>query len=312
MVAYPRKESGEAVLITGAGGLLGHPLCLSARQHWPVHAVYRRNPPQVTGINTVQCDLSDLEALAPLLDEVRPKAVIHAAAAAQVGACQAHPRRSEVINVLVPARLAALCADRDIPLVFVSTDLVFDGLAAPYDERCTTAPVCIYGQQKVRAEGEVMGRHPGALVCRMPLMFGLAPHAHDNFTVQMLNAIAMGKPLHLFVDEYRSPVDTASAARGVLAMIGRVRGLVHLGGRTRVSRYELGCMMAAAMGVAPDMIVPTSLTETDLPYPRSPDCTLDSHRAFSLGYDPTPLDRAVAQTVALFSSGRWSGEEKTI
>lgn len=292
------------MLITGAGGLLGHPLCLLARQHWSVHAVYRSHLPRVAGVCAIQRDLADLDTLAPLLDQVRPRAVIHAAAAAQVGYCQDHPRRSEVINVQVPARLAALCADRDIPLVFTSTDLVFDGLGAPYDEQRSPAPPCAYSRQKAQAERQVLASHPEALVCRLPLMFGLAPHAHGNFVVRMLGAIARGEPLHLFVDEYRTPVDTASAARGVLAMLGRARGVLHLGGRTRVSRHELGCRMAAAMQVAPDMIIPTVMADAGLAYPRSPDCSLDSRRAYGLGYDPTPLDQAVRETVALFLGGR--------
>lgn len=299
------SEPKPPILITGAGGLLGHPLCLLARRQWSVHAVYRHNRPRVAGIATLQRNLVDSNTLAPLLATVRPRAVIHAAATAQVGDCQAHPERSEGINVQVPARLAGLCADRDIPLIFISSDLVFDGHGAPYDERHPPAPFCIYSDQKVRAEALVLRLHPRVLVCRLPLLFGVAPYAQNNFAVQMLRAIAQGDRLHLFMDEYRTPVDTPSAARGILAMLGRAAGIVHLGGRTRVSRYDLGCMMAEALRVTPDRIVPTAMADTNLPYKRAPDCSLDSRRAYALGYDPTPLDQAVGQTVALYRRGRW-------
>ncbi len=285
------------LLVTGASGFLGHALCAAARRHWSVAAVYRRQRPRLPGITPIQADLADPAALPELIDRLQPRAAIHAAAAAQVGACQADPLGTETINVTVPARLAELCAAREIDLVFTSTDLVFDGRCAPYDENSPPAPFCVYSDQKGRAEAAVLAHHPRALVARLPLLFGLAPNAQSNFGLRMLAAIRHNQPIELFVDEFRTPVDTASAARGVLAFVGKVHGPLHLGGRTRLSRYDLGCRMAGALGLAPTMLRPVSRAAVALPYGRAPDCSLDSRRAYGLGYDPTPLDAALRRMV---------------
>ncbi|MCJ8499130.1 SDR family oxidoreductase [Desulfatitalea alkaliphila] len=283
------------LLITGAGGYLGYALCRSARRQWSVTALYRKPKPAVAGVCCIQADLTDLSGLEGLMRRLAPHAVVHAAAEARVGVCQKGPAAAEVINVQVPARLAELCEHYGIALTFTSTDLVFGGRQAPYDETAAPDPVCVYGAQKARAEDAVRTRCRQALVCRLPLLVGLAPppHGQDHFTRQMVSAIVQGRPLHLFVDEFRTPVDIHSAARGLLALTGRARGLLHLGGRSRISRYELGLMVAERMALPAGAIRSVTIDEIPLPYQRAPDCSLDSRRAYALGYDPLPLPAAV-------------------
>ena len=285
------------IIITGASGFLGHPLCALARKQWDVHAVYLNHAPKAEAVTAVQFDLAAPGQLEQLVRDVRPKAVIHAAAKAQVAECQSEPESSAVINVDVPAHLATICAEIDIPFVFVSTDLVFDGMHAPYDETQTPSPVCVYGDQKAMAEARVLENYPAALVCRLPLLFGLAPYAGNNFTAQMIDAIAKRRPIRLFVDEYRTPVDNRSAAQGLLTVLGKAKGVLHLGGKQRVSRYELGSAIAKCLNIPSDMIQASRIDEVDLPIRRSPDCTLDSRRAYALGYEPQPFKAAVQQTV---------------
>jgi dTDP-4-dehydrorhamnose reductase len=306
MTSSPMAERKPKLLITGAGGLLGHALCAAARRDWSVLGVFRQRRPVQADIEWFQADLTDLKELTALLRRLRPRAVIHAAAAAQVADCQAHPDATEAINVAVPARLAELCAASGVDLTFTSTDLVFDGRHAPYDENSLPAPFCVYSDQKMRAEAEVLRRHPQPLVARLPLLFGLAPNSQAHFGVQMMAAIAQNKPIALFVDEYRTPVDTDSAAVGLLALLGRARGVLHLGGRTRLSRFALGEMMATAMGIAPTMLQPVALDAAKAPYRRAPDCSLDSRRAYGLGYDPVDLTVAIPRMAERFLASRWS------
>ncbi len=288
------------LLITGASGFLGYPLMLLARQQWAVTAVFRRRRPQIENVTTIQADLTDDAQLDDIFQSIRPHAIIHAAAVAQVGACQADPHGTEAINVLVPQRLAQKCASLGIDFLFTSSDLVFDGRQAPYDETAVTNPLSVYADQKIRAESNVLRCYPKALVCRLPLMFGPAPDAQENFTAQMLTNMVAQRELTLFVDEYRTPVDSESAARGMLALLGRAQGLLHLGGRTRVSRCDLGMMMADALAIAPTMIRTVGIADLNLSPPRSADCSLISRRAYAMGYDPAPLKQAVQRTVEQF------------
>jgi dTDP-4-dehydrorhamnose reductase len=294
------RRSAPRLLITGAGGMLGNGLCELALGRWEVHALYRRHEPRVGGLHPVRADLTDPVALRDLFRRVRPRAVIHAAAVSRVDACQARPHETRETNVAAAGQIARLCADLDCDLVFTSTDLVFSGLNAPYREDAAPRPVCEYGRQKAEAEALVLGHCPHALVCRLPLLFGWGPRSETTFFTQMIDALSNGRPLTLFVDEYRTPVDVRSAARGILDLLGRARGRLHLGGRTRVSRFDMGSMVADLLKIEPAAMRPVRIAEMDLPFDRAPDCSLESARAFGMGYDPTPLDLALKEAVFHF------------
>ena len=288
------------LMITGASGLLGHALCRAARNRWTVYGVYRRHKPRVAGLHMIQADLRNRQCHRDLLKAIRPRAVIHAAANADVVACEKNPQVCDTINRQVPARLARLCDQAGIAYLFTSTDLVFDGRQAPYDETAPPRPICVYGEHKARAEAEVLSHCSNALVCRLPLMFGAGPYSGHHFGVQMLHAIRGGKTLNLFEDELRTPVDIDSAAHGIITLLGQAKGLFHLGGYTRVSRYELGLALARQLGIEPSMIRPVSIRQMKLAVARAADCSLVSQKAYAAGYRPASLTRGLQRFVHRF------------
>ena len=197
--------------------------------------------------------------------------------------------KSEAINIGASVNLAGLCSDNGIPYVFTSTDLVFNGLEAPYNEEDTPNPLNIYGEQKVLAEEKVLTEYPEAAVCRMPLMFGSSSPAYQTFFQQMADALKDGSELRLFTDEYRTPVSARTAAKGLLLAIDTVKGVVHLGGVERISRYHFGLLMMDVMGISEARLVQCKQKDIAMSAPRAPDLSLDSSKAFFLGYKPLTL-----------------------
>ncbi|BBO70476.1 NAD(P)-dependent oxidoreductase [Desulfosarcina alkanivorans] len=291
------------LLITGASGFLGWHLCRQARAGWAVYALWRHHPVTVPGVITVQGDLTNAGFMESLLREIRPQAVIHAAAQSSNGFCESHAHDSLQINVLATERLAGLCRRLTIPFVFTSTDMVFDGTRPPYAENDPAAPLSAYGRQKADAEQRVLHGHPRALICRLPLLIGLSGGHGSTFSLKIIEALDGGAPVSLFADEFRTPVDGESAAAGILMALGRGTGVLHLGGRTRISRLQMGRRLAAIMGAGEDGIRPASLDDTAAGTRRPPDVALDSRRAYARGYDPLDLDRALARLVRLHREG---------
>lgn len=280
----------KKLLVTGASGFLGWNICQVAKPKWDVYGTYNSREVGFTGVTFIKVNLTNFADLKRLFQDVEPDAVIHAAAHSKPNFCQQNPQESYLINVTASLNVASLCADADIPCAFTSTDLVFDGLNPPYKESDRVCPINIYGEQKVEAERGMLMRYPKTAICRMPLMFGIAsPHA-ESFIQGFLRQLKAGKTLNLFVDEFRTTVGGTTAARGLLLAIEkRVEGRLHLGGKERISRYEFGKLMAEVFDFPAENIVPCRQGDVDVIAPRSPDTSLDSSKAFALGYQPPSI-----------------------
>ena len=274
------------LLITGAAGFLGWNLCKTGRQFYEVTGIVHEHQVSLEDVSTVMCDLKDFSALNKTFATINPDLVIHAAAASDPNFCQQHPCESEPINVNVPAALAKLCAQREIPYVFTSTDLVFDGTSPPYNELSAVNPLSIYAQQKVRAEIEILKNYNKAVICRMPLMFGDTPEGSKRFLQIWVEQLLAGKPLTLFTDEFRTPVSGSDASKGLLLASEKAAGTIHLGGQERISRYEFGLILAELMGIPKELIKPCKQSDVKMAAPRPKDVSLDSSMALALGYNP--------------------------
>jgi dTDP-4-dehydrorhamnose reductase len=284
----------QKILVTGASGFLGWNLCQVARSEAEVYGTYCQQPIEIPGVKIQPIDLTDRDAVHRAIDRIAPDAIIHTAAASSPNFCQSNPELSTQINVRASQRLAAICASAKIPFVFTSTDLVFYGDKAPYVETDPVDPINVYGEQKLTAEREILAADPTASICRMPLMFGMAPATATSFIQPWLRSLALGESLKLFVDEYRTPVSAITAAKGLLLAMDRSPGIIHLGGRERVSRYEFGLLLAERFGFDSALIQPIYQRDLPMAAPRAADVSMDSLKAIELGYHVPELRTELA------------------
>jgi len=283
----------RTLLVTGASGFLGWHVCAAARRSgWRVVGMTHSHGAALEEVDMRACDLRDPAALERLVADVSPDAVAHLAAVSQPNACEHDPAGTAALNVGASLHLAAFCAARRIPLAFTSSDLVFDGARAPYRETDPVGPVNEYGRQKVTAETGIRQRHPAAVICRMPLMFGPAAGSGRSFVQPLVEALTRGQQVRLFVDEYRTPVSGRDAAAGILAALERgAGGVYHLGGRERISRYEFGLALARLMHAPESLVVPVRQRDIPMAAARPPDVSLDSSLAHrELGYAPAMIE----------------------
>lgn len=296
------KQNQKRLLVTGASGFLGYRICTEARSGWRVFGMGHAHPVAVEGVEALSMDLTDAAALNRKLDRIQPQAVIHTAAVSQPEACQRKPETTRAVNVNATEAIGTWCARHGAGMVFTSTDLVFDGTSAPYAETDPVSPVNAYGRQKADAENRLQRVCPDAVICRMPLMFGHSPGTSGGFLGWMIRALEKGEPIRLFTDEYRTAVDTTSAARGLLLFTEQPAGIYHLGGRKRLSRYDMGRALVAQGGWNPSLLVPASVHDAETSAPRSPDVSLVSDKAYALGYAPEGFDTALTKVVRLWRS----------
>ena len=279
----------KKLVITGANGFLGWNICRLAKDRWHLFGTVYSHPVEIPKVTTLKIDLTDLFELKRLFEEVRPDAVIHTAAASDPNFCQVNPDLSYGINVEASVNIALLCSDYMIPYLFTSTDLVFDGLNAPYRESDPVCPVNVYGEHKAQAEERILKAYPQSTVCRMSLMFGLSGPVAKSFIQPMLLAMQAGRELNLFVNEFRTPLSAATAVRGLFLSLNKVSGIIHLGGKERISRYDFGKLIQRIFRFENAKIRPCKQEEVHMPALRPADVSLDSSKALALGFRPLPL-----------------------
>ena len=279
----------KKLLITGANGFLGWNICRLAKGRWHLFGTVYSNQVEIPKVTTTRIDLTDYSELKRLFKEVRPDAVIHTAAASDPNDCQVNPDVSYGINVEASVNIALLCSDYMIPYVYTSTDLVFDGLKAPYQESDPVCPVNVYGEHKALAEERILNAYPQSAVCRISLMFGLSGPVAKSFIQPMLLAMKEGRELSLFVDEFRTPLSAATAVAGLFLALNKVRGIIHLGGKDRISRHDFGKLMQRIFKFENAKIRPCKQDQFHMPALRPTDVSLDSSKAAALGFRPLPL-----------------------
>ncbi|MBI3876870.1 MAG: SDR family oxidoreductase [Verrucomicrobia bacterium] len=256
--------------ITGAGGLIGSHLVREASR-----AVSWR----AAGLTRQQLDLTNFNKVREAFHKQRPALVIHCAAMSRPADCQVYPARAQMINVNATACLAELAAE--IPFVFFSTDHVFDGREGRYNEESPVNPLTIYAETKVAAERIVLA-NPRHLVVRTSLNGGVSPTEDRGFNEALRRAWVGCEVPKLFVDEFRSPIAARVTAHAVWELIAReVTGIVHVAGAERLSRWQIGQLLAARW----PQLNPHIETGSVKNYPGGPrpaDTSLDSSKAQKL------------------------------
>ena len=198
------------VLVTGVKGQLGYDVVneLKKRNHEPI------------GVDIDEMDITDQTAVDSVIKEIAPEAVIHCAAWTAVDAAEDEEKRELVrkVNALGTGYIATVCKELDIPMMYISTDYVFNGQGeAPWKPDCKDyAPLSVYGQTKLDGELAVSGLLSKFFIVRIAWVFG---KNGKNFIRTMLNVGKTRDKLTVVCDQIGTPTYTYDLARLLVDMI---------------------------------------------------------------------------------------------
>jgi dTDP-4-dehydrorhamnose reductase len=174
-------------------------------------------------------DLTDLDAIGPLIERIAPDVVVNATAHTAVDKAESEPDLAHRINAEAPERIAAACAARDALLVHYSTDYVFDGQGTrPYREDDATAPPSVYGRSKRAGEEAIQRSGARHMIFRTAWVYDV--HG-QNFLRTMLRVGAERDELRVVDDQVGSPTPAwllADTTATILRRPVQRTGLWHL------------------------------------------------------------------------------------
>lgn len=254
------KSSGKRVLVFGERGRLGSELV--ARGCLPSHA-------DVTNDVSVQF----------AIETNAPDVVIYAAGVTDVDGCQ-----GELFHAAFNVNYYGVWRVRrffDGPLIYVSTDYVFDGKRGPYREQSKPRPLGVYGYTKYAGERVVLDSDKPGVVVRTTRLYG-APNGRCHVQQYYLPRLARGEEVYASPVLYGNPTYIPHFVDGLwdLLAIDDPPRIVNIVGKDWLSREEFATMCANVFGYPASLVVPD---ESDIPYWRPRKAGLKTHRASRLG-----------------------------
>ncbi|MDR3574594.1 MAG: SDR family oxidoreductase [Anaerolineaceae bacterium] len=268
----------KRILVTGCSGLLGLNLALQACEKHTIIGVVQQHGLYGAPFQTVQLDLSLPGVLEKLLDTSKPDLVIHCAALANLDLCEENPQLAHRLNAAVPGELAEMTARRDIAMLHISTDAVFDGQRGNYSENDPPNPINVYARTKLDGELAVASANPKALIARVNF-YGWSLFGKRSLAEWFFNDLSAGKQVNGFTDVFFGPLLVNDLADLLLEMADKsLCGLYQAVSGAYLSKYEFGRLLARQFGLDESLIKPVSWQDVGLLAVRSPNLTLRSDK----------------------------------
>ena len=242
----------------------------------------------LTALGRNEVDACDRDAILRVIDQVKPQALINAAAYTNVDGAESEGEAAFRLNEAAPRAMAEAAQQARLPFLHVSTDQVFDGAKkGAYTEADATNPINLYGRSKLAGELAVANANPDATIVRVSWVWG--PSA-DNFVKKLLQWAKARDELSIVSDQYGRPTFSPALADALLTMATmkeRPRGIMNYAGgdamtRSDQARIVLDASRALGGPFAKVNDVPTSAFPT--PAQRPLNAELDVSKAQALGF----------------------------
>ena len=261
-------------LVTGARGMLGQDL---------VAQVVARGD-TVTAFDRDELDITDPVAC---LDVVRGHdVVVNCAAWTAVDDAETREAEAFSVNAVGPASLARATAANHVRLVHVSTDYVFDGIAAsPYAEDAPAAPRTAYGRTKLAGEWAIRAEAPDHLIVRTAWLYGAGGRCFPK-TIARVARERGG--LDVIDDQVGQPTWTVDLADLVLRLVDAdaASGTYHGTASGQTSWHGFARAVVAAEGLDPAIVARTSSAAFPSATPRPGFSVLGHHALEQIGIAP--------------------------
>ena len=264
------------IFITGASGLLGYKVAeIALEKGYEVYSGYREHKPEYG--EPVKIDLTNPDTILKAVENVKPDVIIHSAALTDVDRCEVEKDLAYKINVEGTKILSEVARKFGCFLIYISTDYVFDGNKGMYKEEDETNPINYYGYTKLLGEQFCQD----FCIARTCVIYGAKPASGKvNFALWLINKLEKGEKVKVITDQFVTPTLNTNLANMILEIAEKeMRGVFHLAGATRVSRFEFAKEIAKVFGLDENLIIPSKMSEINWIAKRPRDSSLDVSKA---------------------------------
>jgi len=286
--------------LTGGSGLLGQYLNNEAAKDNDLLTLYNNNVGNCDEFKSTKADITNFNLMEELFSTFKPDVVIHTAAVTNpIPLPGQNPKDVYNVNVNATKNIAELCKQFDTKLIYISTDLVYAGYrSSMLKESAKLIPVSLYAETKLMGEMKVKETLENYLILRTALLYGFGLKYSRCHFHKMNEELKNGKPVKLFVDQFRTPIQLTEASNIMtkIAQMDITNEIINLGGVERVSRYELGEILCSVAGFDNSLLEKISLN--DIPdLPKAEDVSLNTDKLQALGFKQMSIEESISKII---------------
>jgi len=235
----------KTILTTGSNGLLGQKLTEKILAEGRVKLIATSKGinryPVAHGYEYAEMDILNPDQVKKVIEKYKPNSIIHTAAMTNVDTAEANKELCHKLNVDAVQTLLSLCEEKNIQLIHLSTDFVFDGADGPYKEDDAVNPLSYYGESKVLAELLVKNAEAKWAIIRTILVYGITNDmSRSNIVLWAKGALEKGLPINVVNDQFRMPTLAEDLAEACLLAVEKsAQGIYHVSGKDYMSVADL-------------------------------------------------------------------------
>lgn len=291
----------KRILVTGSNGLLGQKITDLSLSDPDIELIASSKGPNRHNISRgyayEELDILDPHRLKQLVDKHRPDTIINTAAMTNVDTCETERENCYALNVESVKNLIEICESRNIQLIHISTDFIFDGEKGPYSEEDQPNPLSYYGQTKLEAEKLIQNSCCPWVILRTIIVYGIVNDmSRSNIVLWAKKALEKGDLINVVNDQWRSPTLAEDLAECcLLAAKKNALGVFNASGKDLMSIIELVERVADHWNLDKSLIRPISADSLNqaAKRPRKTGFILDKAKKV-LNYNPRSFEEGLA------------------
>ncbi len=256
----------KRIAVTGLSGVIGKILSEALVSEYSVidlfHSAKHTRNKRIK--KHIFLDLSKKRNICKALDEARPDVIVHMAAITHIDVCEADKKRGKngpvwKTNVEGTKVVAKYSASNNIPLVFLSTECVFDGRSEFFAEDAKKSPINWYGVTKNEAEEEIFASGAKFTIIRSVVAYH---KEDDSMTIygKILKGLRRNSKIFMVDDQLFTPTYTYDIVKAIHKVINKnIRGVIHVAPSKNISPYNFALLIASRNKFVHSMVVKTKL-----------------------------------------------------
>lgn len=282
----------KRVLITGGTGLFALKFYSQYKKQIQIFLV--GNKKKIKGVKVYYLNIFNKEKLLEFLNKNNIDTIIHAAAQTNIEECQKNQKKCFQTNVELTKHLGKIAKKKNIKIIFISTDQIFNKKKSFKNEKLKKNPCNFYGYTKSLAEEYLLKNNPNSLIIRTNF-FGYGNKSRISFSDWILTNIRKKKKISLFSDVYFNPLYLKHLNIYLLKLINlNASGIYNLVSDDKISKYDFGKILSNIFNEDQNFIIKSKISENKKLIKRPKDMTLSNKKLKNkIGYKKINLQNQI-------------------